>query len=190
MKKILLVLGIFVLMLQGCSVGNRKDYTEKVKQYQAYYETILDQDKFQKSSRYFDIRADFQKVKDEYVYEVIVDNPKIAMYDVKILVIEDDTEFNEDEFMPVVGIFENKEFHLIPGQVRNEAGYMSGFQLLGETKNPQVKLKVLVSFNDYRKLETYYEFIEIEFDEKEEKKEDKKEETKEKDQKKSKDKKD
>lgn len=159
MKKIILFLTT-VLLLQGCSFSDKKNYAQKVELYESYYQTVLDNDKFTDSSPFFSINAEMDKIPEGYVYEIILDDAKVAMYDVKIMVVENGKNYNEEEkMMPSAGIFNDQIYNVIPNQSRVEEGYMSGFQLLGETNADKIKLDVLVIFNDYRKLNTYREFI-------------------------------
>lgn len=159
MKKLLIVF-LSALLLQACSFSDKKDYKEKEELYESYYKSILDQDKFNSDSPHFSIKATMDKVDLGYVYEIIVDNPKIAMYDVKIMVVEDSKDFEEvEKMMPSAGILDEQVYNVLPNQSNIEKGYMSGFQLLGEVPDKKVSLEVLVVFNDYRKLNTYKEFI-------------------------------
>lgn len=161
MKKIILIL-TSVLLLQGCSFSDKQNYSKKVEQYESYYQTVLDNDKFSDNSPYFSIKVEMDKVDEGYVYEIIVDDAKIAMYDVKIMVVENRKDYSEeDKMMPTAGIFDDQIYNVIPNQSRIEKGYMSGFQLLGETNEDTINLEVLVIFNDYRKLNTYREFLEF-----------------------------
>lgn len=161
MKKITLIL-LATLLLQGCSFSDKKQYKEKAGQYESYYKSILNNDKFESTSPYFAIKADIAKIDGGYAYEIIVDDAKVAMYDVKIMVVENQKDYNDEErMMPSAGIFDEQVYNVIPNQSRVEKGYMSGFQLLGEIDQPEVNLEILVVFNDYRKLNTYREFIEF-----------------------------
>lgn len=161
MKKLLIILTT-VLLLQGCSFSDKKNYDIKVERYQSFYQTILDHGTFASSSPYFAIDAKMDKVDEGYVYEIIVDDARVAMYDVQIMVVENQKEYNEEEkMMPSAGIFDDQIYNVIPNQSRVESGFMSGFQLLGETDSDKIKLQILVTFNDYRKLNTFREFIEF-----------------------------
>ena len=160
MKKTILVL-LITLLLNGCSVGGKKDYTEKVQQYQSYYETVLDQDKFAKSSDFFNIQAKIDQSSEGYFYEVLINEPQIAMYDVKVLIVENKENYSDEVMQPTVGIFETQSYNLVPGQINQDKGFMNGIQLLKDIKEPTVQLQVIVSFTDYRKIETFQEFIEF-----------------------------
>ncbi|CAM3664724.1 hypothetical protein ERUR111494_05875 [Erysipelothrix urinaevulpis] len=178
MKKIVLML-LVVVLLQGCSLSKGKEYNEQVLQYQSYYQTVLDNDKFSDSSPYFAIDAKIGKQGEQYVYEIIVDDPKIAMYDIKIMVVEDKKNYNaEDKMMPNAGIFEKEPYNMIPNQERVSENYMNGFKLLGEINQPKVNIQVIVSFTDNRKLNTYREFLEFDLEYEEPKKEDNKKDDK------------
>lgn len=164
MKKIILILTT-VLLLQGCSFSDKKNYDQKVAQYESFYKTILDNDSFSNKSPFFEVQAKMDKADEVYVYEIIVDDARIAMYDVKIMVVEDQKDYNEEEkMMPSAGIFDDQVYNVIPNQSRIGKGYMSGFQLLGETSSDKVNLQIIVTFNDYRKLNTYREFLEFDLE--------------------------
>lgn len=175
MKKLIIIV-LTALLIQGCSFSDKKQYQEKVELYESYYKSILNNDKFASNSEHFAVQADIDKVDEGYVYEIIIDDAKIAMYDVKVMVVEDQKDFNEEEkMMPSAGIFDEKIYNIIPNQSNVEKGYMSGFQLLGEAATDTISLEILVIFNDYRKLNTYREFIsfDLEYKDPKDKEEDK-----------------
>lgn len=164
MKKLIVILTLMFLV-QGCSISDKRNYSKKVEQYESYYQTVLDSDKFSSKSPYFSIQAEMDKVAGGYVYEIIVDEAKVAMYDVKIMVVEDRKDFDaEEKMMPSAGVFDDKVYNVLPNQVRVDKGYMNGFQLLGEIPSDSINLEILVIFNDYRKLNTYREFFEFDLE--------------------------
>lgn len=159
MKKLFLAL-LSMFLLTGCSVNEKKLYTEKLKRYESYWNAINDNDRFTESSRYFDISATIEKHEDLYVYGVVVDKPKIAMYGVEIVVLENNEDYHADKMMPTAGIFDS-EYNLVPGQVRKDRNYMGGISLAGEVDVPEVTLNILVSWRNNTKLETQREFIQF-----------------------------
>ncbi len=186
MKRLVLIL-LTLVLLQGCSLSEKRDYTERVLQYESYYQSILDNDKFKKESPFFNVDAKIEKKGETYVYEIIVDEAKVAMYDVKIMVVENKKGYNsEEKMMPSAGILEKNPYNMIPNQSRQNKNYVNGFQLLGEVDKDAVNIQMLVVFNDYRKLNVHREFLEFDLkyedpkskEKQDEKKEDKKEESK------------
>ncbi|AYV34908.1 membrane lipoprotein lipid attachment site-containing protein [Erysipelothrix rhusiopathiae] len=172
MKKLFLVL-LSMFLLTGCSVNEKKLYTEKLKRYESYWNAINDNDRFVESSRFFDISATIEKHEDLYVYGVVVDKPKIAMYGVEIVVLENNEDYHADKMMPTAGIFDS-EYNLVPGQVRKDRNYMGGISLAGEVDVPEVTLNVLVSWRNNTKLETQREFVQFKLKYEEPKKEESK----------------
>lgn len=162
MKKICFVL-IVLLLTVGCQSDTDKKHEANLQRYNAYYTAILNNDKFESDSQFFDISVVMNQLSaDEYRYDVIVDNPRVAMYDVEILVIENGKSLEiADEIMPCVGLFEDGEFNLVPYQVNLDEGYAEGFGLNSTVSNPVVNLKVMVLWHDYAKVEQYREYFDL-----------------------------
>lgn len=161
MKKIGFILSILI-GLTACTSTSSEDV-----QYQTYktsYQNILNTTSFQERSSYFDITAQINETSDNEVrYDVFLDNPKIAMYDVEILAIVDKGLLTlSNDMMPSVGIFEDAEYNLIPFQVNGEKGFPKGFNLNGITSGNTVVIKVQVSWKDYFKIRSYKENFKFE----------------------------
>jgi len=162
MRKLIVALMI-ALFLSACQ-NEAQILKEKYERYKLHYQSILNTTQFKTSSENFSIEASLVKITDgQYRYDVFVDEPKIAMYDVEILAIVDDgLLLISDEMMPSIGIYEDSEYHLIPYQVDAELGYQKGFNLNGIVKENKVNLKVLVMWKDYFKIKTdreYFNFV-------------------------------
>lgn len=162
MKKI----GLFILvaiLLTGCTSGRDKLHQEKLNKYESLYQSVLDNDDFASKSKHFDLRAKIEKESDgTYKYQVIIDNPRVAMYDISIIVVEDtkDIALNK-EMMVTSGVFEDK-VSMIPNQAREDAKYGNGISLVrDQTTNPEVNLKILVTWKSFNRIETYKEFVMI-----------------------------
>ena len=160
MKKIgLLILASLVLV--GCSGRGSALYEEKVKLYQSYWSSILDQNKYQTSSSNFSIRASIEPVDGQYQYDVIIDNPRVAMYDIDVLVLENQDAYHDEKMMPSLGIFNDGTYHLIPNQSRPDKDYQTGFKLSGETEESKLNLYVLVSWKNYNQSAIFKEYFEL-----------------------------
>lgn len=149
-KTILILLGL--LLWTGC--GQSATDAAKTEVYRTTVQSLLNTTVFKDASRNFAISATLSDLGNNQIrYDVFVDDPKIAMYDVEILAIVDNGLLVvSDSMMPSVGIFETMEYNLIPYQINAERGYVKGFNLNGITDTRQVRLKVLVSWKDYFKI--------------------------------------
>lgn len=160
------VVGILIsLLLVGCN-SSETILREKYETYKLHYQSILNSTQFKESSNYFNISSTLTALNDgSFRYDVFVDEPKIAMYDVEILVVVDDgLLLISDEMMPSIGIFEDAEYHLIPYQIDHELGYEKGFNLNGVVSSNKVNLKVLVMWKDYFKIKTEREYFNLTVD--------------------------
>ena len=162
MRKLLLALFILI-SASACQSAAQKQSAINLQRYNAYYNAILNNEKFQNSSDYYYISTIMNKLSDtEYRYDVIVDNPRIAMYHVEILVIENNKSLEvSDLVMPSVGIFETKEYNMVPFQINLKSGFTEGFGLSGTVKTPTTNLKVLVLWYDYAKVTQKREYFDL-----------------------------
>jgi hypothetical protein len=159
MRKFLLSLFLSVLLV-ACS-NNEILLQEKYETYKLHYQSILNTTQFKNTSDNFSISSELTRLSDgSYRYDVYVDEPRIAMYDVEILVIVDDgLLLISDEMMPSIGIYEDSEYYLIPYQINSDLGYQKGFNLNGIVSTDTVNLKVLVMWKDYFKIKTEREYF-------------------------------
>jgi hypothetical protein len=158
------VIIILTLILSGCQWFDNDDIDEaKFQRYSAYYTSIFDNDRFVLSSEYYDLEVAMNKIDDdEYRYDVIIDSPKIAMYAIEIMIIENNiTPEVANKMMPTLGIFEDVEYNLIPYQVNIEKGYVKGLIVSGISEQPSINLKIMVLWRDYAKLLVTREFFEV-----------------------------
>lgn len=158
-KRFLLLL--LILMLSACSF-DQNDYLseQNFARYQAYYTSIFDNDRFITFSDAFELEIVFTKIEDQYRYDIIIDRPSIAMYDIEVMVVENDLPFERsDKMMPNFGIFESAEANMIPFQVDVDKGYVKGIIVSGVVNVPVVELKIMVAWRDYAKLNSTREFF-------------------------------
>jgi hypothetical protein len=156
MKKFALLL-LALSLMSGCTMTNEDEVRYDI--YKTTYQSILNTTVFKSSSQNFAISATLSDLGNGNIrYDVFIDDPKIAMYDIEILAIVDNgLLIVSDTMMPSVGIFEDVEYNLIPYQINTERGYQKGFNLNGITDSPKVTLKVLVTWKDYFKIKSYKE---------------------------------
>lgn len=161
MKK-LIISGLALLLLVACSGSDKKIDQESLVLYKTYWDSILNETQYQSTSRNFDIDVEMVKEGSTYDYYVTIDNAKVAMYDVEIVVVEDKKSYNEmDDMLPSAGIFE-KKFNLVPHQARIDKAFMDGANLVRlDLPKDEVTLQVLVTWKNYTKLESFKEIFEF-----------------------------
>ena len=161
MKKILVTM-ICLAILCGCQ-SNKIDINEERAQiYSSYITAIQDNENFLQESSYFSISTAMNKIgENEYRWDVIIDNPVVAMYEIQILAIEKNIigTLRDDKIMPSFGILEEDTYNMIPNQVDLEKGYVEGFTLSGVTDLSEVTLQVMVVWTGYAKLAQNREFF-------------------------------
>ncbi len=163
MKKFFVTL-LVILMLAGCRQETRQLDEEKYDAYLTYYQSILDYENKQTSSQNFDIKLAANKINDElYRYDVIVDNTRIAMYGIEVLVIIDDLtmEIDNSRMMPSIGIFDEDEYTMIPNQVDRNKNIVRGIDLSFTANEPEVSVSVMVSFYDKDKTRNTKEYFSL-----------------------------
>lgn len=161
MKKIIVLLLVSFLLV-GCNQGDKKQYEERLKLYETYWKLLLNEEKFQTDSRTFDISVEMVKNGATYEYYVVIDNAKIAMYDIEVMVVENEEPFSQEEKMlPNAGIFEGS-YTFIPNQFREDSSFRKGIILSRvELTKDNVSLRVLVNWKNYTKLESFKEVFEF-----------------------------
>ena len=159
-KYVILILTL--LLLSSCA--NNRNQSTSFDVYRIHYQSILNNPIFNDArSDFFNIEAYIQELSaNQYRFDVFIDQPKVAMYDVVVLAIVDDGLLVVSErMMPSLGIFESSEYNLIPFQVDTQRGFFKGFNLNGVVDREPIQLKVLVIWKDYFKIRTFREFIEF-----------------------------
>ena len=123
MKKLFLIL-IVLLSLCACQ-DEGKEMANPDDRYMYIIEMIGEHDSFQDASNYFDISAEMAKIDGGYRYYITIDNPRIAMYDIEMLAIEKNVDYR-NTMAANVGIFEDKEYNMVPNQANIEQGFVKG----------------------------------------------------------------
>lgn len=158
--KLKIMLVALLLLVSACSKSTNVVEEQNLARYKAYYALIFDNDRFIREPQHFDLDVVFSEIEGQYRYDIIVDNPRIAMYDVEIMVVEDDLGFQATRrMMPSFGIFESNKNNMIPNQVDSENGYVKGMIVSGMLDKKVVELKIMVGWRDYSKLNSHREFF-------------------------------
>lgn len=164
LKKLLAAL-LILLSMTGCQKNNTRQLDEeKYNAYLANYQAILDYEDKKESSSHFDIRLICNKLSDtSYRYDLIIDNPQVAMCEIMVLMVEENISLTIDttRMMPSIGIFESAPVNMIPFQVANEKGYVKGIDLSLLSNEPSMRAGVLVSFRNYEKTVTTKEYLSL-----------------------------
>lgn len=160
--RILTMILVLTLLLTGCENKNTNELdSKKLDEYKSVYESLLTSTASTEKSSFFDISTEVTHLPDNtYRYYVIVDNATISMYDVKMMAIELGTD--SDRIMaPSIGILEDDNYNLIPSQVSMKEGFVKGLVLSGDSNNPVIQLKLMVSWLDETGKTNYKEFYDI-----------------------------
>lgn len=163
MRKKIFILSILLMMiLSGCKTDTRQLNEEKYEAYLTYYQAILDYDNKQSQSNEFDISLIINKLSEtSYRYDVIIDNPRVAMYNIEVLMIVDDITHavRTDVMMPSLGILEDETYTMIPYQVDVEKNYVGGLDLSATGTEESVHISVMVQFTNKEKTRVTREYF-------------------------------
>ena len=162
MRKMLISLFAFLFLVTGCSkLDNSKEQDSLVK-YESYLSTIVEHDRYVEASNNYDVYAIVNKLRDGSTrYDVIIENPKIAMYNIQALVVENSAKKSDEIIYPSIGIFDEENYSFIPNQSNENKGYIEAIRLSGVSKNDPLVLNVLVVWTDRAKTITNREFIKL-----------------------------
>ena len=157
MKKYIAGICSLGILLSGCGTGRQ---TADITRYETYYRAIEESTKYTASSEYYSVSAEMTSLDDgSYRYYVIIDEPKISMYDIVIMTVEDNRTFAETtKMMPSSGVFDASS-SMIPNQINSRAGFVKGLIISGECDKDQIFLKLLVEWKDRSLKNITREFI-------------------------------
>ena len=141
MKKILLL--ITILLLCGCKSTELKKYESYIKELKT---SNISED------IPFDISISIDEFTNaEYMYKVIIDNPKKELKNIEALVIHD---MPTEDIYPSSGIFDDK-YNLLPNDINKDINNAKGIILIGYINdNKDITFKVLVKYEEDNKINT------------------------------------
>ena len=155
--------GIGALLLAGCNSGETTGsivYDE----YEKAYNEIGEVTDFKETSENYAISYEMVLNDDgTYTYCIIVDEPRISMYDVTVMAVEEGVGIQE-KMMPSIGIFDGP-YTMIPSQINREGGYVKGLAINGTTSQSPVVLRLLVEWEDSHGTAVTQEYYRIRLDE-------------------------
>ena len=140
------LLCMVVLLLAGCKQSSTVDnlaYDE----YERDFNEISEITEFAEESDVCSMSYEMVNNEDgTYTYSIIVDEPRIAMYDVTVMAVEEGVGIRE-KMMPSIGIFDGP-YAMIPSQINKEDGFVKGLAINGTTSQSPVVLRVMVEWED------------------------------------------
>ena len=158
MRKIITLL-LALFLVSACSqIG--KETADPRERYRYLVEMIEEHEAFASASNYFDIAVEMARIEGGYRYYITVDNPRIAMYDIELLAIEKDVDY-QNNMAANVGIFEESQYNMVPNQANAQQGYVKGIVASGVSKNPETTLYVFVQFKNSDYSLSHSEFIRL-----------------------------
>ena len=146
--------------MSGCSIINKQESEESTSRYNYLIDMLKEHSNFASSSSYFDIDVEMASINGGYRYYVIIDNPKLAMYDIELLAIEPEKDYSQT-MAATVGIFDEKEYHMIPNQANVEEGFVKGLVASGTTDHAEVILRIYVQFKNSDYTTVHNEYIQL-----------------------------
>ena len=160
-KKLFFLVITLCLFLTGCSKKESNEDSTAIL-YESYYESISSNTSYVETSEKYSLSAELTKVASgSYCYKIILDDAQVAMYDIVMMVVEDDVSYaDSSKMMPSVGIYDDS-YSLIPNQVNRNRNYVKGVVLSGETTNNSITLKLLVEWSNKSHEKTFREFWNI-----------------------------
>lgn len=157
MKKFIVVLMMFILC--GCGFEVTKDVSVDSR-YEDMIELLETNEKFEESSNFYDVSYDIVQIENGYRYYIYIDNPRVALYNVQVLAIEDGVDYSR--YMAAnVGIFEDAKYHLVPNQTNVDKGYVKGLMISGVTEKSELEMKIMVCWSDRVSSSLQREYIQM-----------------------------
>lgn len=148
-KKVLWMLLAF-LFITGCS-NSHSNNSESIQNYESYVDAVLSNAGSVSKNIPFDYSMSVVHQEDRsYQYEIVISNPRIAMYNVQAIAVNPAQDSNENVY-PCLGLLgedANIAFHMIPYQANGLRNYVSKIFLDGVTNENQFTIYVMVTWKD------------------------------------------
>lgn len=165
MRRWNLVVICAILLLSGCSSRNRIE-EESMKNYETFINAVINNKGIESKSIPFDYKMIQEKQNDgSYKYEVIINNPRVAMYDIQAIAVDQAVDSNTNIYpcLGLVGDDVDHSFYMVPYQANPNLDYWQGIILDGISKQKQFTLNVLVSWKDSTRSNQYNAFFNCSF---------------------------
>lgn len=148
------------LLLAGCA--RKEAEPASLVKYRSYYTAISESTEYIEESASYSLELEMTALdKGGFSYYIVVDEPRVSMYDVVVMAVEDDIPYvSSAGMMPSIGIFDGP-YTMIPNQVNREDGFVKGVIASGVADSDPVSLKILVEWKDRYKENTYRDFYHV-----------------------------
>lgn len=156
MKK-LLILVMLMFFVTGCQVeSSNEDITDQLyKEYKNYINSLETNTSFESQTDIFDTKVILNATnKGNYRYDIIIDNPKIEMYNIKVVACIED---GKNAVYPTLGLLETTTFSMIPGVVDKENNIYKGVNLSGVSSTRKATIKFYLTYTNSKEDSTIQE---------------------------------
>lgn len=164
MKKVSILLISILFLCSGCN--NKASEDDSVKNYNSFINAVNTNKGIVSENIPFEHTLEVTKQKDDsYRYQVLINNPLVAMYNVQMIVVNPEVNSN-DNIYPCIGLLGDdakNEFVMVPFQSNVGKNYVKGISLDGVSKVDQFTLNVLVAWKDKNRQTTYRSFFTKQF---------------------------
>ena len=155
MKRIFGLLLAGLIILSSCSNSDEDSTTSD--HYYDMLDLLTDAHSFSVEPVYYDITVELAQIDGGYRYYVIVDNARIAMYNIQVMAIVVGEDYSAT-MAPNIGIFEGILYSMIPNQSNVDAGYVAGLSISGLTDEAEVTIDILVRYSTSDLQTTYRDY--------------------------------
>ncbi len=162
MKK-LLILILSLFLITGCSNESATTSGSDDRYYDMLHQ-LENVQNFNSAPIYYNLTVELSEVEGGYRFFVIIDEPKIAMYNIQMMAIVEGGDYSET-MAANVGIFETTTYTMIPNQTKPEDGYVAGMSISGLTSDNPCTLDIMIRYEtqdretvtrDYYRIEVAY----------------------------------
>lgn len=165
MRRLSIVCIVVMLLLTGCR-NNHTDEAESLKTYETFIEAINNNKGIESKIIPFDYKLNVFKQKDNsYQYEIKIFNPRVAMYNIKMIAVDKAVDANQNIY-PCLGILGDDasvSYNMIPFQGNAELGFIKMIGLDSVSREKQFTLNVMVTWENSDGVETSRVFFNSSF---------------------------
>lgn len=144
MRKII-VLVILTVMFSGCQNTQPANIEDlQYSEYEDYIKRLDSQEVFNENTDEFDVKVIMNETnKNDYRYDIIVDNPKREIHHIKAIA---QIPVAEGFSYPSIGILEDESFSLIPNVIDKDNNIYKGINLSAISPYQEITIYVYVTF--------------------------------------------
>lgn len=153
MKKTFIAFLIFLIVLSGCQNTSRNT-SGRDERYFDMLSQLENVENFSTAPINYNISVELSSIEGGYRFYVIIDEPKVAMYNIQAMAIVEGDDYSQT-MAANVGIFEDVNYAMIPNQKKVDDGYVAGLSISGITQKDPCAIDVVVRY-ETSKLDTVY----------------------------------